>query len=59
MYTCIVRNIVTDSIFVLSVVVMYTQAMGSKEWREVGTGGLVVDLNHVFVRMQPVKDYYC
>ena len=46
MYTCIVKYLVTDSIFVLSVVVMYTQAMGSKEWREVGTGVTVVDLNH-------------
>ena len=54
MYTCIVKNIVTYSIFVLSVVVMYTQAMGSKEWREVGTGGIVVDLNHVLVGMYPV-----
>ena len=54
MYTCIVKYIVTDSIFVLSVVVMYIQAMGSKEWREVGTGGIVVDLNHVFVGMYPV-----
>ena len=54
MYTCIVRYTVTDSTFVLSVVVMYTQAMGSKEWREVGTGVTVVDLNHVYVRMHPV-----
>ena len=54
MYACIVRYIVTDSFFALSVVVMYTQAMGSKEWREVGTVVTVVDLNHVFVRMHPV-----
>lgn len=54
MYTCIVKYIVTDSIFVLSVVVMYTQAMGSKEWREVGTSGIVVELNHVFVGVYPV-----
>jgi len=54
MYTCIVKYLVTDSIFVLPVVVMYTQAMGSKEWREVGTGVTVVDLNQVFMSMHPV-----
>ena len=53
MYTCIVKYLVTDSIFVLSVVVMYTQAMGSKEWREVGTGVTVVDLNHCGYHLCP------